>query len=260
MRTPRSRVLVTFSLAVSILGVVEAQRSTATTGRWDLAGKTFEATVTRIGDGDTLDAVPAGESQPVRIRLEGVDAPEQGEPFARDATALLRALVFDQRVRIRGRNVDRYGRLIARITHDGADASVQLVRAGLACHAYAYDAALAREEAQARTAGAGFWAPGAPQPACVTATAFSRRDTALEADPRRAPAAGSTPAATTRAAVPAPAPPRTTVISFRGNVESRVYHAPSCRNYTCRNCTQVFASEAEAQAAGFRPAGDCHKG
>jgi methylphosphotriester-DNA--protein-cysteine methyltransferase len=45
---------------------------------------------------------------------------------------------------------------------------------------------------------------------------------------------------------------------LHGNVKSRVYHRSSCRNYTCQNCTRVFQSEAEAKAAGFRPAGDCH--
>jgi len=28
-------------------------------------------------------------------------------------------------------------------------------------------------------------------------------------------------------------------------------------NYNCRNCSVVFATGAEAEAAGFKPAGDC---
>jgi len=81
----------------------------------------------------------------------------------------------------------------------------------------------------ARQAGRGFWAPGASRPRCAAATAAPRR-----------PSARDTGAA-----------------AFRGNTSSRVYHAPWCRNYDCRDCTRVFRSEAEARAAGFRPAGDC---
>jgi hypothetical protein len=46
---------------------------------------------------------------------------------------------------------------------------------------------------------------------------------------------------------------------FVGNVNSRVFHASTCRNAGCKNCTRGFATQAEAQAAGFRPAEDCLK-
>jgi endonuclease YncB( thermonuclease family) len=207
----------------------------------DLVGRTFDARVVRVADGDTLEAIPAGESRAIRIRLQGVDAPEQGEPFSREATALVRTLLFDRRVQVSGRDVDRFGRLVARVTASGTDASVALVRAGLACHAYVRDPALASDESRARAAGAGFWAGAAPKPACVTQTALSARP-ALETP--RAPSGRSDP----RAAATGP---------LHGNVSSLVYHTSSCPNYRCRNCTRVFASEAEARAAGFRPAGDC---
>ena len=219
--------------------------------------RTFDARVTRVADGDTIEAVPAGESRPVRMRLEGVDAPELGEPFAREAQGWLRTLLQDARVRVTGRAVDSYGRLVARVEADGQDASTALVRAGLACHAYARDAALAREESQARAAGAGFWASTAAKPQCVERTAFSARDT----PPRRdAPATGrgGSPSGARRDGATSRAPANTAP-SFRGNTASGLYHAPSCPNYNCRNCTRLFASEAEARAAGFKPAGDCLK-
>ena len=40
-------------------------------------------------------------------------------------------------------------------------------------------------------------------------------------------------------------------------MRSRVYHAPFCRNAWCKNCTPEFKTQEEAQAAGFRAAGDC---
>jgi micrococcal nuclease len=162
-------------LATISLAALPAQRDSGAPPRRDLLGKQVDAKVTRVADGDSLEATLAGESRPLRIRLEGIDAPEQGEAFSREALAFLRTLVFAQAVRVAVRDIDRYGRLVARVTASGTDASVALVRAGLACHAYARDASLAREESQARGRGVGFWAPAAKKPACVVTTSFSAR-------------------------------------------------------------------------------------
>jgi endonuclease YncB( thermonuclease family) len=197
-----------------------------------LVGRTFDALVVRIADGDTLEVVPAGQRERLRVRLEGVDAPELGEVFSRDAQTFLRRLLFDQRVRVSGRDVDRYGRLVARIEVGGRDASVALLDAGLACQRFATDAVLAAAAAQARAAGRGFWAPAASKPQCVARVASAPR-----ASPSRAPTVTSGP--------------------VRGNVSNKLYHLSSCPNFRCRNCTRLFASEAEARSAGFHPAGDC---
>jgi endonuclease YncB( thermonuclease family) len=144
-----------------------AQRGKSVTGRRDLVGRQFEATVARVADGDTIEAVPAGEQRPVRIRLEGIDAPELGEAFGRESLTQLRILLIGHLVRVSGRDMDRYGRLVARVTVQGQDASVAMLRAGLACHAFSRDAALAREEAMARSAERGFWSRQATKPRCV---------------------------------------------------------------------------------------------
>jgi endonuclease YncB( thermonuclease family) len=144
-----------------------AQRGKSVTGRRDLVGREFDARVARVADGDTIEAIPAGEQRPVRIRLQGIDAPELGEVFGRESLTHLRTLAVDQIVRVSGRDMDRYGRLVARVTVRGQDASAAMLRAGLACHAYARDAALAREESIARSAGVGFWSRNAQKPRCV---------------------------------------------------------------------------------------------
>ena len=224
-------------LLVALLGA--AQQA----GVERLVGAHFEARVTRIADGDTIELIPAGQTRPIRIRFEGVDAPELGEVFSRESQALVRSLLLNQRVGVDGRDVDRYGRLVARVSVGGRDASLELIKAGLACHRFAPDAALAKAEAQARAAGSGFWAATAAKPQCV----------ALAAGARREPPAVR-PSAPPRSA---PAPRPATSAPFRGNVSSHLYHTAACPNFNCRNCTRVFASEADAKAAGFRPAGDC---
>lgn len=206
-----------------------------------LVGRTIDALVVRIADGDTLEVVPTGQRARVRVRLEGVDAPELGEVFSREAQAFLRRLLFDQHVRVVGRDLDRYDRLVARIEVGGRDASRALLEAGLACQRFAVDAVLAAAEAQARSAGRGFWAAAATKPQCVARAASAPLPPApaVEPSPPRSP--------TTRTDV------------VRGNVSSKLYHRSSCPNFRCRNCTRVFASEAEARRAGFQPAGDCSR-
>lgn len=252
-----SRLAGVLALTTLLAPGVVAQRDASETNRHDLLHRQFDARVARVADGDTLDVLVAGESRPIRVRLEGVDAPEQGEAFDREAVALLRKLVLNQRVRISGREIDRYGRLIARVLADGRDASAALVRAGFACHAYAYDALLAREESDARTAGAGFWGATQQKPACVTRTAFSARGRTSAPTPRSAAPSDLGTSPSPRVPPPAQAARSTHAGPFHGNVTSAVYHAPSCRNYNCRNCTRSFNTEAQARAAGFRPAADC---
>ncbi|EGJ51869.1 Ada metal-binding domain-containing protein [Desulfocurvibacter africanus] len=44
---------------------------------------------------------------------------------------------------------------------------------------------------------------------------------------------------------------------LRGNLKSKVFHLPGCRNYACTSCTQVFQSREQALAAGYRPCKQC---
>ena len=190
-------------------------------------GTRTTATVTSVVDGDTVHVLLA-DGGSVTVRLDGIDTPERGEPYSTQATRATRVLLLTKRVQLQGTDADRYGRLVARVVTDGVDASLQLVRDGLACHytRYSADAALAAAQQDAQRRGAGFWAQGAPKPACAIGTLKTQ-----------APAGVAGP--------------------FRGNRSSRVFHAPSCPNYNCRNCSVVFATGAEAEAAGFKPAGDC---
>lgn len=221
MRTLLSAVCVA-SLAAAL---VSAQNARPT----DLVGRTFRGHVVSVIDGDTMDVVRVNTKRHIRIRLDGIDAPETGEPFYQQARNLARVTVFDRVVDIVGKDVDRYGRLVARIQANGKDLSTEIVSAGLACHflRYSSDPTLAGAEARARSLGLGFWAAGSPKPGCAALNSST------------APAQLSK--------------------GFFGNVSSRVYHSSTCRNARCKNCTQEFSSSAAAEAAGYRAARDCVK-
>lgn len=85
--------------------------------------------VSRVIDGDTL-VVRGGD----RVRLIGIDTPEQGECGYREATQRLRSLVEGERVVLdnpgRVQDEDRYGRLLRYVDRGMLDAGYVLVQAG----------------------------------------------------------------------------------------------------------------------------------
>jgi len=200
----------------------------------------FSGVVTHIADGDTLD-VTIGQ-RVKRIRLDGIDAPESGQPSGTRARTYLRSLAFSQRANVNVKSTDRWGRLVARVTVGGKDLSEEMVAAGLAWHYvhYSSDPRLASLEKQARARRAGLWADASP-----VAPWDARRSSGT-----RSGSTGGTPASRTRRAPDVPGP-------YHGNVSSHVYHAPGCQEYTCKNCLEVFTNWEQAEAAGYRPHADC---
>jgi micrococcal nuclease len=200
------------------------------------APRTLAGTITHIADGDTLEVTVGPRMW--RVRLEGIDAPEQGQAFGRQASLRLRLLAFDQPARMEVRDTDQYGRLVARVYVGDRDLSEEMVAAGFAWHyrQSSRDARLAALEQQARAARRGLWADKAPTPPWEF----------------RALERGGRPPAPLRA------PPRAAVSGpYHGNVRSHVYHAAGCPDYNCKRCTAVFATRRDAEAAGYRADAQC---
>lgn len=212
-------------------------------------GARLSGVVTHVADGDTLDV--SGGGRTLTVRLEGIDAPEGGQPFSDEARRHLRVLAFSQRVTVLVKDTDRYGRLVARVLvgadergRGGKDASEEMLRAGLAWHfrRYSSDPRLTQLEAAARARRAGLFA----DPAAVPPWTWRRRRAAQPGTSNHTPPRALPPGAS--AAAPGP---------YHGNVSSGVYHARPCRDYDCRHCTRVFATRQEAESAGFRPHREC---
>jgi len=128
------------------------------------AQERFTGKVVGVADGDTVSVLRDGRS--VRVRLEGIDCPEKGQDFSQRAKQFTSELTFGKEATVEVRDVDRYGRLVARISVGGQDVSVALVRAGLAWHftKYSRDPVLADAEQVARAARRGLWEQGSPTP------------------------------------------------------------------------------------------------
>lgn len=175
------------------------------------------------------------------MRLEGIDAPEPGQPFAQNSKQALSDLVLGKEIRVAGREFDDYGRLVARVFVGSQDTNLALVLGGWAWHykRHSRDPTLARAEIAARSAKRGLWADPSP-----TAPWDFRRS-------------GSRPRVSGRAPVETAPATDAAGSAFRGNTSSRVYHSSECPNFNCRNCTAVFKSRDAASAAGYRPGGCC---
>jgi endonuclease YncB( thermonuclease family) len=90
--------------------------------------------VVGISDGDTLKARCDADGSPttLTVRLSEIDAPEKGQPFGQRSRQQLSKLCFHKAVEIRPTARDRYGRTVARVTCEGADANAAMVRSGMA--------------------------------------------------------------------------------------------------------------------------------
>ncbi len=196
----------------------------------------------RVVDGDTIDIGGT------RIRLEGIDAPEAGQtcstaagqPWAcgSESTRLMVSLTRGHDLDCVSHGLDKYGRVLATCYAANKDVSAEMVRSGLAWAFVRYSRTYVADEAAARSLHLGIW-QGAAQPAWEYRAA------------RWANAVTASPAST--GIVPSGC-------VIKGNVSHSglVYHMPWSPWYDkvtmdLDKGKRWFCSEAEAQAAGWRP-------
>ncbi len=89
--------------------------------------------VTYVVDGDTIHVRPSGGGKPVKIRIDGIDAPEICQAGGTAAHDALKRQVLGQRVVVQSKAGDGYGRLVARIVMNKQDQGevAGFARAGL---------------------------------------------------------------------------------------------------------------------------------
>jgi endonuclease YncB( thermonuclease family) len=126
----------------------------------------FAGRVVGVSDGDTITVWHDGNGE--RIRLNGIDCPEQGQPFGKQAKQFTSTRVFGATVTVQKKERDRYGRTVADvILPDGRYLNRDLVTAGLAWWYRKYapgDTDLEQLEQEAREAKQGLWADPDPIP------------------------------------------------------------------------------------------------
>lgn len=120
--------------------------------------------VVSITDGDTC--VVLVDRQQIKVRLEGIDAPEKGQPYGTKSREHLAALIHEKAVSVVVSGKDRYGRSLGTVWVDQDNINEEMVRSGLAWHykRFSKDKTLQRLESEARAAKRGLWADRDPVP------------------------------------------------------------------------------------------------
>jgi micrococcal nuclease len=127
--------------------------------------------VTYVTDGDTLWVKLAGpgsdDKDSVKVRFQGIDAPEICQAGGDASLAALKAKVLHQTVQLQTSRYDDYGRMLARVRMNGDDVGAWMVERGQAW-SYRYrnsPGPYATQEQTARAARRGVWAvQGAVEP------------------------------------------------------------------------------------------------
>ena len=132
-----------------------------------LKGEHEDVGVKRVVDGDTF-VTDDGR----KIRMIGINTPEKGRPFNKDATNFLKDLITGKTVTIEfgSEKKGRYGRYLAYVHMGDLFVSAEIVRRGLA-YAYIYPKTKLHNEQliacqrEAREAKRGLWSLPLPEPA-----------------------------------------------------------------------------------------------
>jgi endonuclease YncB( thermonuclease family) len=123
----------------------------------------LEGTLLWVTDGDSLHALV--KDTEMELRLADVDAPERAQAYGWEAKLTLIDLVRGKHIVFAPREVDRHGRIVARVWIDELDVNRELLKRGAAWFypAYAEDATLSCHEQLARAAKIGLWALASPR-------------------------------------------------------------------------------------------------
>lgn len=206
----------------------------------------WQGKVIGISDGDTITVLREQDTtkEQVKIRLYGIDCPESHQAFGSAAKQATSDLVFGKIVEVDEIDKDRYGRTVAVVI---ALDTERVLNADLLAQGYAwvyrqycremFCDAWKRLESDARKDGRGLWAD-------VNATPpweFRRNGRQVKASIEESSVDVKQDLATV----------------YRGNIDSKVFHAPQCKHYSCASCTITFVAREAAISAGYKPCGIC---
>lgn len=126
----------------------------------------FSGQVVGVIDGDTIDVLHNGQAE--RIRLNGIDCPEKGQAFGKQAKHAASDLAFGKEVTIQTHGHDKYKRTIGDvILPGGMNLNQELVKQG-GCWWYRKyapgDTVLEQLETDAREGRKGLWVDPQPVP------------------------------------------------------------------------------------------------
>ena len=122
----------------------------------------FTGKIVGVTDGDTVAVLVNRKT--VKVRLEGIDAPESRQSFGNKSKQALSRLVFGKQVTIKKTGEDRYGRTLGVIMLGKVDVNAKMIEDGWAWHYKKYndEERLAKLEVKSRSAKRGLWVEAKP--------------------------------------------------------------------------------------------------
>lgn len=120
--------------------------------------------VVGVTDGDTITVLIGQES--IKVRLEGIDAPESKQDFGLRSKQHLTELVGGRSIDLHVTGRDRYGRTLGKLFAGDLNVNRQMLVDGLAWHYTQYNSepGLADAETEARAERRGIWSDPSPIP------------------------------------------------------------------------------------------------
>jgi endonuclease YncB( thermonuclease family) len=169
-RKPKSLKALLLTAVISILVGLGYLMTHSPDPRVEVPGvRAITGRVVGVSDGDTITVLAAGDRQ-LKVRLDGIDAPESSQAFGAKSKQSLSELVYGRTVTIAGSKTDRYGRTVGSVSLDGQDIGLMQIERGNAWFYRQYadelggDRARGYEQAErrARADQRGLWADRKP--------------------------------------------------------------------------------------------------
>ncbi len=124
-----------------------------------LSAQMLRGNVVKISDGDTFTLLVRGNEQ-VKVRIDGIDAPEKGQAYGNRAKEYLSSLIWGKIITVCVSKKDRYGRSIGKVsTPTIEDVGLEMIKAGYAWQYRDYnnDKSYTAAENNARNHLRGLW-------------------------------------------------------------------------------------------------------
>ena len=124
-----------------------------------LSAQIMKGKAVKITDGDTFTLL-VNDHEQVRIRIDGIDAPEKGQAFGNRAKEYLSGMIWGEMLTVCVTKTDRYGRSIGKVsTPSIEDVGLEMIKAGYAWQYSDYNKEQSYEEAEklARKNRNGLW-------------------------------------------------------------------------------------------------------
>ncbi len=122
-------------------------------------GPDYKGTILSVTDGDTF-VLQTTEGN-LKIRLNGIDAPEKDQPYGKESKVFLEQYLYKECM-LKTYGVDRYGRTLGTLYVKGQNINLLSVQEGYSWHykKYSKDEELAQAEEEARKGKRGLWKEG----------------------------------------------------------------------------------------------------